>query len=170
MAQYKSEYTNSAVGSPGCAYKTGCGRTMTHLFNPYPTDGLLPHTHTHTHLSNLTPTRLRNETGVFLTPDYAGIGYDALTHGVSGGCQQYFNIQDAYGYGAGKCKTSYTSRACGCDDYNGVGKGMDWVCTGSKLLGGGKCVGVHKGAQRPPGAVYPTSYECQANCKPGQHR
>jgi hypothetical protein len=46
---------------------------------------------------------------------------------------------------------------------------MDWVCSTSQL-GGGKCVGVHKGDQRPPGAVYPTSYQCQANCKPGQRR
>ena len=148
MAQYKSEYTNSAVGCSGCAYNTSCSsgsRTMTQL-------------------------RPGTTSGVFITPDYGGIGYDALTHGVTGGCQKYFNIQDAYGSGAGNCKTSYTSRACGgCNDHPGGGKGMDWVCTTSQL-GGGKCVGVHKGARKPPGAVYPTSYQCQANCKGIQSR
>ena len=148
MAQYKSEYTNSAVGSPGCAYKTSCSSGG----------------------STMPPLRPGTTSGVFLTPNYGGIGYDALTHGVAGGCQQYFNIQDAYGSGAGNCKTSYTSRACGgCNGGGAVGEGMDWVCSTSQL-GGGKCVVVHKGAQRPPGAVYPTSYQCQANCKPGQRR
>jgi len=148
MAQYKSEYTNSAVGCAGCAYKTSCSSGST----------------------TMTQLRPGTTSGVFITPNYGGIGYDALTHGVTGGCQQYFNIQDAYGSGAGNCKTSYTSRACGgCNGDPPVGKGVDWVCTTSQL-GGGKCVGVHKGAQRPPGAVYPTSYQCHANCKPGQHR
>uniref|UniRef100_A0A6C0JMP9 Uncharacterized protein n=1 Tax=viral metagenome TaxID=1070528 RepID=A0A6C0JMP9_9ZZZZ len=157
MAQYKSEYTNSMVGSPGCAYKTSCssgGPIMTHLSG----DPIM------THLSgDPTMTHLRRPgttSGVFLTPDYAGIGYDALTHGVSSGCQQYFNIQDAYGSGAGNCMTSYTSRACGGCNGGAVGKGMDWVCST------GKCVGVHKGAQRPPGDVYRTKHQCQSNCKP----
>lgn len=150
MAQYKSEYTNSAVGSPGCAYQTNrCSNGN----------------------STMPPLRPGTTSGVFLTPDYAGIGYNALTHGVAGGCQQYFNIQDAYGAGAGNCNTTYTSRLCGGCGGGEVGQGMDWVCTtNSKLLGGGKCVGVHKGAQRPPGQVYNTYYECQAKCKPGQRK
>jgi hypothetical protein len=146
MAQYKSEYTNSAVGSPACAYKTnscsGGNPTMPSMRDGQPS-------------------------GVFVTPDYQSIGYDALTHGIKGGCQSYFNIQDAYGSGAGNCTTTYTTRMCGGCGGGGGGRGMDWVCTNSQL-GGGKCVGVHKGAHRPPGDVYPTSYQCKANCKPGQ--
>ena len=136
MAQYKSEYTNSAVGNCCSAYKTNCSSgspIKTYLRGHQPT-------------------------GVFLTPDYAGIGYDALTHGVAGGCQKHFNFRDAYGYGARNCKTSYTSRTCGCNDDGAVGKGMDWVCST------GKCVGVHKGAQRHHGDVYHSKSTCQANC------
>jgi hypothetical protein len=148
MAQYKSEYTNSAVGCSGCAYNTSCSsgsRTMTQL-------------------------RPGTTSGVFITPDYGGIGYDALTHGVTGGCQKYFNIQDAYGSGAGNCKTSYTSRTCGgCNGDGAVGKGMDWVCTTPLLGGQRKCVGVQRGTHPyPPGDVYHTSKQCQDNCKPGQ--
>ena len=56
--------------------------------------------------------------GVYLTPNYSSIGYDALTHGGSGGCGSYFDIKAAYGKGAGSCKTSYTQRLCkgGCSN------------------------------------------------------
>ena len=102
----------------------------------------------------MTQLRPGTTSGVFLTPDYAGIGYDALTHGVSGGCQQYFNIGDAYGSGAGNCMTSYTSRACGgCN--GGGGSGQGWKCNSSK----GRCE--NNGHPGAPG-VFQTAYQCQA--------
>ena len=52
--------------------------------------------------------------GQYVVPGYAAIGYDALTHGnAGGGCNNYFNIEQAYGAGAGSCSTSYSARACG---------------------------------------------------------
>jgi hypothetical protein len=52
--------------------------------------------------------------GQYVVPDYGAIGYDALTHGnAGGGCNNYFNIEQAYGAGAGSCSTSYSVRACG---------------------------------------------------------
>ena len=52
--------------------------------------------------------------GQYVVPDYGAIGYDALTHGVGGGgCNNYFNIEQAYGTGAGSCSTTYSTRACG---------------------------------------------------------
>ena len=52
--------------------------------------------------------------GQYVVPGYAAIGYDALTHGNGGGgCNNYFNIEQAYGAGAGSCSTSYSARACG---------------------------------------------------------
>lgn len=118
--------------------------------------------------SMVAPPRAGQTSGTYLTPNYAPIGYDALTHGRSGSCMSYFNINDAYGSGAGSCNPSYTTRLCGGGGGN-VGTGMDWVCTDPKP-GGGTCVGVNKGAQRPPGNVYPTSYQCQAGCKSGQRK
>ena len=52
--------------------------------------------------------------GQYVVPGYGAIGYDALTHGnAGGGCNNYFNIEQAYGAGAGSCSTSYSARACG---------------------------------------------------------
>jgi hypothetical protein len=52
--------------------------------------------------------------GQYVVPGYPAIGYDALTHGnAGGGCNNYFNIEQAYGAGAGSCSTSYSARACG---------------------------------------------------------
>ena len=52
--------------------------------------------------------------GQYIVPNYEAIGYDALTHGnAGGGCNNYFNIEQAYGSGAGSCSTSYSVRACG---------------------------------------------------------
>lgn len=93
MAQYKSEYSKPTVGGNVGGYSSlgcysGSNATMPHL-------------------------QPGTKSGVHLTPDYTGISYSALTHGVQGGYKQYFNIQDAYGSGASNCSTSYTSRLCG---------------------------------------------------------
>ena len=92
-AQYNSEYSGNAVASPKCSYNTLCK-----YYGPRSTMPIV---------------RGASTSGVMVTPSWGGIGYDALTHGKSGSCQQYFNINDAYGSGAGNCSTSYTSRLCG---------------------------------------------------------
>jgi hypothetical protein len=89
----KSEYTNSTVNSPQCAYNSlGCygGANTT-----------------------MAPLKAGSTAGVYLTPNYSAIGYNALTHGSSHPCQQYFSITDAYGKGAGSCNPTYTRRLCG---------------------------------------------------------
>jgi len=66
-------------------------------------------------LRNLRSNNGANPTaGAYVVPTYSAIGYDALTHGnAGGGCNNYFNIEQAYGAGAGSCSTSYAVRACG---------------------------------------------------------
>ena len=92
-AQYNSEYSGNAVASSKCSYNTLCN-----YYGPR---------------STMPVVRSGSYSGVMVTPTWGGIGYDALTHGTSGSCQQYFNINNAYGSGAGNCSTSYTSRLCG---------------------------------------------------------
>jgi hypothetical protein len=143
MAQYNSEYSQSTVGSPACNYST-----LKCYLGSNPT------------MASLKPT---SSAGVYVTPNYASIGYDALTHGVGPSCKSYFNIQDAYGPGADSCMTSYTTRLCGSGCGGGVGKGTEWVCKDDDNT----CVGVHKGTLYPPGKVFDTSYQCQAGCGGG---
>ena len=92
MSQYKKEYSGPAVSSSACSYNTlgsyyGCNASMA-------------------------PLRQGTAKNVFVVPQYGAIGYDALTHGVQGGCANYFNIQQAYGKNAGNCKTKYSTRLC----------------------------------------------------------
>ena len=144
MAQYNSEYSQSTVGSPACNYST-----LKCYLGSNPT------------MASLKPT---SSAGVYVTPNYASIGYDALTHGVGPSCKSYFNIQDAYGPGADSCMTSYTTRLCGSGCGGGGGKGTEWVCRDDDNT----CVGVHKGTLYPPGKVFDTSYQCQAGCGGGK--
>ena len=89
-AQYRSEYTAPMVGSSSCSYNT-----LGHYYGGNSTmAGLNPRTTKH----------------VMVTPDYAAIGYDALTHGKKKGCGSHFNIKNAY---PGGCPTTYTNRLCG---------------------------------------------------------
>jgi hypothetical protein len=92
-AQYNSEYSKPTINSSACQYTNlgsynGCN-------------------------SSMPPLKPGVTSGVYLTPNYGAIGYDALTHGITGNCANYFNIQDAYGSSAGNCSTTYTSRLCG---------------------------------------------------------
>jgi hypothetical protein len=65
-------------------------------------------------LRNLRSNGANPTAGAYVVPTYSAIGYDALTHGnAGGGCNNYFNIEQAYGAGAGSCSTSYAVRACG---------------------------------------------------------
>lgn len=91
MAQYNSEYSGPAVAGSGCSYaKLGCY-----------------------YGGNGTMAPARPTAGIYVTPNYASIGYDALTHGASGSCNRYFSITDAYGKNAGNCNTTFTQRMCG---------------------------------------------------------
>jgi len=140
-AQYKSEYTQPTVGGPGCGYTSlGC-----YLGSNPTMPALKPGT----------------TSGVYVTPDYAAIGYNALTHGQAGSCGGYFNIQGAYGAGAGNCSTSYTTRLCNAGCGGGGFPTQGWKCDTSQTPA--KCVG----GQFPSGTqgVFKTSYQCQANCK-----
>lgn len=148
--RYKNEYTAPTVMSNGGCY------TNLSCYN-----GLN---------ATMPPLRAGTTSGLFVTPDYTAIGYDTLTHGESGGgCQQYFNINDAYGSGSNSCATSYTTRLCSSGCGGGSGKKLDWYCAGKP---GGKpsCVPHHSGSRVPDGALgkpFPTSYQCQASCGNG---
>lgn len=92
-AQYRSEYSKPTVASNACAYNS--------LGSYLGSNSTMP------------PVKSGAVSGVYVTPNYSAIGYNALTHGTPPGCQQYFSITDAYGKGAGSCNTSYTRRLCG---------------------------------------------------------
>jgi len=52
-------------------------------------------------------------TGTYVVPNYAAIGYGALTHDASSpSCSGYFDIQTAYGANANACDTQYSSSKC----------------------------------------------------------
>lgn len=96
---------------------------------------------------------------VNVVPDWGGISYDALQHGVD--CNDtYFSLANAYP-GAATCSTSYIQRPCGgCND--NPGQGMGWRCHPGKPGGKGKCLqDGHLGAQ----GVFKSAYQCQENCK-----
>ena len=91
-AQYKNDYSKPSVGGSSCNYNSlGCYLGSN---------------------STMPPVKAGTTSGVYLTPNYSAIGYNALTRGTPPGCQQYFSITDAYGKGAGSCNTSYTRRLC----------------------------------------------------------
>ena len=50
--------------------------------------------------------------GRYVVPDFATIGYNALTHGDTPSCSGYFDITNAYGKGAESCNTQFMMRAC----------------------------------------------------------
>ena len=92
MSVYNSEYSGPSVKSSGCAYNT-----LGSYYNGN---------------SNMAPVPASTISGVYVTPDYSAIGYDTLTHDQGPSCNKYFNIQSAYGNGAGSCNTTYTTRLC----------------------------------------------------------
>lgn len=63
------------------------------------------------------PVPMTTVSGYYVVPNYSAPGYDALTHGVPGGCGDvsngYFQIGRAYGYGANNCATTYSASLCG---------------------------------------------------------
>jgi hypothetical protein len=88
-----TEYNNQSSSSPACQYKnlgtySGSSSTM----------AALP---------------ARTTQGKFVVPGYNAISYDTLNHGATvPSCSGYFNIQKAYGSGAGNCSTKYTTALC----------------------------------------------------------
>ena len=53
----------------------------------------------------------------YVVPEYSAPGYEALTHGVTGnekcqGANGFFNINQAYGAGAGQCNQQYYKSPC----------------------------------------------------------
>ena len=89
-AQYRSEYTAPMVGSSSCSYNT--------LDNYYGSNSTM---------AALKPSTTRK---VYVTPNYASISHDALTHGNKGGCGGHFSITNAYS--AHRPCTTYTHRLC----------------------------------------------------------
>jgi len=89
----RGEYSSPTVASGGCSYNTLCNYSGAN--------------------STMAPVPAGTIKGVYVTPNYSAPGYDTLTHGNSASCFKYFNIQSAYGAGAGSCNTTYTTRLCG---------------------------------------------------------
>jgi hypothetical protein len=138
-AQYRSEYSKPSVNGNACTYNSlGCYLGQN---------------------STMPAVKAGQTSGVYLTPNYSAIGYNALTHGESPGCQSYFSITDAYGKGAGSCNTSYTRRLCGgCGDLGGDA----WRCA-PNAIGGGKCIPAQAGTRGGP--TYKSQDACQkAGC------
>lgn len=135
---YGNEYNNNVVSSSACNYNSlGCYLGAN---------------------STMPPVKAGQTSGVYLTPNYSAIGYNALTHGTPPGCQQYFSITDAYGKGAGSCNTSYTRRLCGgCNGGGGGGQSSGWKCNTNT----GKC---QAGGRLGERGVFGSAYQCQQNC------
>jgi hypothetical protein len=107
--------------------------------------------------------------GYYVTPDYQGISYDALTHGIKNTGQSYFNIQDAYCSRAGPCDyvTTYSNRSCdGCGG-GGRGNKVAWV-ENSELKGSESCVKFQAGTLAPEGTI--RVYDNMGECKEDQLR
>lgn len=143
MAQYNSEYSKPMVKGSACNYNQ--------LGNYLGANNMMA------------PAVAGQISGVYLTPNYAPIGYDALTHGSSGNCSSHFSITDAYGSGAGLCNTSYATRLCGgCNGGGGALGGNAWRCA-PNAPGGGRCIPAQAGT--PGGPTYSTQESCQkAGC------
>lgn len=61
------------------------------------------------------PVPMTTVSGYYVVPTYSAPGYDALTHGRRGcGCsgRPYFQVGQAYGYGAENCSTRYMGSLC----------------------------------------------------------
>lgn len=65
------------------------------------------------------PVPMTTVSGYYVVPSYSAPGYDTLTHGryrgLDGGCNgggPYFQIGQAYGYGAENCSTNYMGSLC----------------------------------------------------------
>ena len=55
-----------------------------------------------------------NVSGYYVVPRWSAPGYATLTHNQKyPSCSGFFNIQSAYGRGAGACNTSFSQRLCG---------------------------------------------------------
>jgi hypothetical protein len=91
-----NENSNVSVNGPSCSYNT------LNNYNGYSKRGI--------NHPQVAPT---TTSGIYIVPDYASIGYNALTHGGQGpSCAGYFTIDGAYGKNANNCSTKYMTRVC----------------------------------------------------------
>lgn len=91
MAHISNDYNNMTAGGAACSY-TNLG----HYNTPY-SMGVAPVG--------------KPVTGHYIVPQWSAISYDSLT-GDSDSCSGYGTINSAYGKGAGRCKTTYTTSVC----------------------------------------------------------
>lgn len=106
------------------------------------------------HASPVAKAVQRQTAGVYVTPNYGAIGYDALTHGGQS-CSSYPSVTDAYGSG---CTTSYSTRMCGGGSAPApVGQKAGWSCDAKQ----GKCV---HGAKLGTQGTFGSASQCQAAC------
>ena len=94
MSYSSTEYTKPTSGGAACTYQTLCTYNTGGQMAP------MPH-------------NAKVVSGKYIVPAYNAIGYDALTHNRAGSCSGYFNINGAYGKGAGKCNQAYVTSLCG---------------------------------------------------------
>ena len=90
-----SENSNVSVNGPSCSYNSLSN------YNGYSKRGM--------NHPQVAPT---TTSGMYIVPDYAAIGYNALSHGGSPSCAGYFTINSAYGVNANNCSTKYMKRLC----------------------------------------------------------
>ncbi len=87
-----SEHSQFQNGAPACSYGS-----LGNYNQPY---------------SNINPPpQGKTISGRYIVPAYEAIGYNSLEGAAS--CQQYPNINQAYGMGAAKCNTQYRAASCG---------------------------------------------------------
>ena len=92
----KKKISFCLVNGPSCSYNT------LNNYNGYSKRGI--------NHPQVAPT---TTSGIYIVPDYASIGYNALTHGGQGpSCAGYFTIDGAYGKNANNCSTKYMTRVC----------------------------------------------------------
>lgn len=103
MSTVSSDYVNYAAGSSACSYAP-LGKYTGDYSMGVPFQGKL---------SN----------GNYIVPTWSAIGYDDLTNKVPN-CSGYFDVNSAYGSGAGNCQTTYRTSLCG----GGGGGGLKQDC------------------------------------------
>jgi hypothetical protein len=99
MTSYTNRYANNLAGQN---FTQGCGNyAMLGMYNAG-FRGIRP------------PVPTTNVSGYYVVPAYSAPGYQTLTHGPPS-CGPYFQIQKAYGYGAGSgsfCNQQYMGSIC----------------------------------------------------------
>lgn len=99
----------NAFKNYGSSGDAGCNYSRLGNYISYANRGIRP------------PVPMTTVSGYYVVPSYSAPGYDTLTHGrYRGGCGDglgssggpYFQIGQAYGYGAENCATQYMGSLC----------------------------------------------------------